>query len=237
MAGPRAERERPGVITPRLIVDDVYAQLMALIMDGHVGPGMPLSIDALAREFGVSSSPVREALTRLEATGLVQRIALRGYRVAPELGVDELAELMTARLILEPPAAAAASTEPSPEFLAALRRSVEALSDAPRGPEFGAYREYFEADRAFHRLIFENSNNRFLDLAYGALGGQVQRFRLFSGRGVTDAEPTILEHSRILEAIAARDSAAASAAMHDHVAGVRERALRDLENRDDVPAS
>jgi DNA-binding GntR family transcriptional regulator len=233
MAGPKAERARPGVITPRLIVDDVYAQLMALIMDGHVGPGMPLSIDALTREFGVSSSPIREALARLESTGLVQRFALRGYRVAPELGAEELAELMSARLILEPPAAAAAGADPTPEFLDALQRSVDALSDAPRGPEFGSYRQYFEADREFHRLIFANSHNRFLDAAYGALGGQVQRFRLFSGRGVTDAEPTIAEHTRILKAIAASDSAAAAAAMHDHVAGVQARALRDLTTRDD----
>ncbi len=64
---------RPGVITPRLIADDVYGQLMRLIIDGHVEPGQTLGIDALAREFGVSSSPVREALARLEATGLVRR--------------------------------------------------------------------------------------------------------------------------------------------------------------------
>src|SRR5690606_29924397 len=75
MAGASSRGERPGVITPRLIADDVYAQLMSLIMDGHVEPEQPLSIDALAREFGVSSSPIREALARLESTGLVRRYA------------------------------------------------------------------------------------------------------------------------------------------------------------------
>jgi DNA-binding GntR family transcriptional regulator len=219
---------RPGVITPRLVADDVYIQLMSLIMDGHVEPEQPLSIDALAREFGVSSSPVREALARLESTGLVRRVALRGYRVAPEFSANELAELMDARLVLEPPAAAAASREPSTEFIAELREQVDVLRRAPRGREFEDFRDYFEADRQFHRAIFAHANNRFLDLAYGALGGQVQRFRLFSGRGVTDAEPTIAEHSHVLEAIAAHDSVAAAEAMRTHLLGVRARALNDL---------
>ena len=93
---------RPGLIRARLVVDDVYDQLIVLIVDGHVAPEDPLSIDALAREFGVSSSPVREALARLESTGLIRRVAMRGYRVAPALDVEELSELMDARLLIEP---------------------------------------------------------------------------------------------------------------------------------------
>lgn len=231
MAGASSRGERPGVITPRLIADDVYAQLMSLIMDGHVEPEQPLSIDALAREFGVSSSPIREALARLESTGLVRRYALRGYRVAPEFTAGELAELMDARLVLEPPAAAAASRNPSQRFIDELHEQVEALRRAPKGREFEDFRDYFEADRQFHRVIFANTDNRFLDMAYAALGGQVQRFRLFSGRGVTDAEPTIAEHSHVLEAIASGDAEAASTAMRDHLQGVRSRALADLEGR------
>lgn len=231
MAAASERGPRPGVITPRLVADDVYVQLMSLIMDGHVEPEQPLSIDALAREFGVSSSPVREALARLESTGLVRRFALRGYRVAPEFSASELAELMDARLVLEPPTAAAASLDPSPSFLAELREQVDVLRRAPLGREFEDFRDYFEADRQFHRVIFAHSNNRFLDLAYGALGGQVQRFRLFSGRGVTDAEPTIAEHSHVFEAIASRDPAEAEAAMRSHLEGVRSRALADMEGR------
>lgn len=224
--------DRPGVITPRLIADDVYTQLMSLIMDGHVEPEQALSIDALAREFGVSSSPVREALARLESTGLVRRYALRGYFVAPEFTAAELGELMDARLVLEPPAAAAASHDPSAHFVDELHAQVEALKNAPRGREFEDFRDYFEADRQFHRVIFAHAGNRFLDLAYGALGGQVQRFRLFSGRGVTDAEPTIAEHGRVLEAIASQNPDEAAAAMRDHLTGVRSRALSDFEARD-----
>src|SRR5690349_12487666 len=103
---------RPERISPRLVVDDVHDQLLRLIIDGHLPADSPLSIDALAREFGVSSSPVREALTRLESTGLVQRLALRGYRVAAALTAEELADLIDARLLLEPAVAAAAAVRP-----------------------------------------------------------------------------------------------------------------------------
>ncbi len=62
--------------------DSVSAALRARIVDGSYGPGEPVRIDIVARELEVSQTPVREALARLEATGLVVREALRGYRVA-----------------------------------------------------------------------------------------------------------------------------------------------------------
>jgi len=220
--------ERPGAIEPRLVVDDVYSQLVTLIMDGHVLPGDALSIDALAREFEVSSSPLREALARLEATGLVRRYANRGYRVAPLLSPAELTDLIEARLILEPVAARQAAGEPSADFLAALRDAVDDLAAAPRGEDFETFRDYLEADQRFHQLIFQNAGNDFLARAYGPLGGQMQRFRLFSGAGVTDAQDTIHEHAAVLRAIEAGDSEAAAAAMTAHLEGVRGRALHEI---------
>ena len=125
---------RPGIIRPRLVVDDVYDQLVVLIVDGHVQPEDALSIDALAREFGVSTSPVREALARLESTGLIRRVAMRGYRVAPALQASELRELMDARLLIEPGAAArAAAASPREGTVAALDDAVVDLAHAPRG--------------------------------------------------------------------------------------------------------
>ena len=80
----------------------MYEELLASLVDGRHEPGDALSIDGVARELEVSPTPVREALARLESTGLVTRIAMRGYRVAPTLSTEELAELMDARLAIEP---------------------------------------------------------------------------------------------------------------------------------------
>ncbi|WP_314504579.1 GntR family transcriptional regulator [uncultured Microbacterium sp.] len=220
---------RPGVIRPRLVVDDVYDQLVVLIVDGHVAPEEPLSIDALAREFGVSTSPVREALARLEATGLIRRMAMRGYRVAPALQASELRDLMEARLLIEPGAAArAASATPRAGTVAALDAAVEDLAKAPRGSSYESFREYYEADRRFHHAVVAGTGNRFIMQSYEALGGQFQRFRLFSGRGVTDADATIAEHAAVRDAIESGDARAAAAAMHAHLDGVTTRSLGEL---------
>lgn len=221
--------QRPGIIRPRLVVDDVYDQLVVLIVDGHVAADDALSIDALAREFGVSTSPVREALARLESSGLIRRAAMRGYRVAPPLEASELGELMDARLLIEPGAAArAAGMSPRDITVSQLDDAVAELAGAPRGSSFESFREYYEADRRFHHAVISGTRNRFVMQSYDALGGQFQRFRLFSGRGVTDAEATIAEHRAVREAIAAGDAHAASATMTAHLEGVRERSLTEL---------
>lgn len=220
---------RPGAIRPRLVVDEVYDRLVELIVDEHIAADARLGIDALSRELGVSTSPMREALARLEATGLVRRTALRGYRVAPELTPAELVQLLDARLLIEPGAAgAAAARHPTVDLTADLDSAIRALSDAPRGSTFESFREYYEADRRFHHVVIAGTGNPFIAHAYDALGGQFQRFRLFSGRGVTDAEATIAEHSAVRDAIAAGDPQGADAAMRRHLIGVRARALFEL---------
>lgn len=220
---------RPQRISPRLVVDDVHDQLLRLIIDGHIGAESPLSIDALARDFGVSSSPVREALTRLEATGLVQRLALRGYRVAPALDAEEMADLFDARILLEPTiAAAAAKRSDRAGLIRGLDENVADLERAPRGDRSGSLHAYYEADREFHRAIVAGTRNRFLVHAYDALGAHVQRFRLFSGGGVTDATETIAEHRAITRAIESGDSLASDAAMRQHLSNVKSRALSEL---------
>jgi DNA-binding GntR family transcriptional regulator len=211
------------------VVDEVYDRLVELIVDGRIAADAPLGIDALSRELGVSTSPIREALARLESTGLVRRMALRGYRVAPELTPTELGQLLDARLLIEPAAASnAASRHPTSNLAADLDETIRVLRDAPRGPTFESFREYYEADRRFHRAIIAGTGNPFIAHAYDALGGQFQRFRLFSGRGVTDAEATIAEHSAVRDAIAGGDAVGAEAAMRRHLTGVRSRALGEL---------
>lgn len=212
----------------QVLTDHVYDQLLAMLMDGRYEPSEALSIDGIARELDVSATPVREALARLEVTGLVIRVALRGYRVAPLLSTAELAELMDARLIIEPANAARACERATPDLIAALERSIADLSAAPRGPEFAEYREYWQADMRFHELIAEGAGNRFLLMAYNCLGGSVQRFRLFTGLGVTDAEYAISEHTAILAAFRDQSPERARQEMTNHLHGVKNRGSKDV---------
>ncbi len=210
-----------------VLADQVYTEILARLMDGKLESGDPLSIDGTARDLGVSPTPVREALARLEATGMVVRAALRGYRVAPVLSHDELLDLMDARLLIEGHTAEVACQNADEAFLAKLEDSIDDLRQAPNGPHFSDYRSYWEADERFHRTIAEQAGNRFLMGAYNSLGGHVHRFRLFGGTGVRDARSAIEEHTQIVAAMRRGDAAEARAAMAGHLSGVRDRAAQE----------
>ncbi len=215
-----------------ILADQVYKEILARLMDGDLKSGDPISIDGTARALGVSPTPVREALARLESTNMVVRAALRGYRVAPLLTHEELLDLMDARLLIEPYNAELACGRAEASFLESLERSIDDLREAPNGPHFSDYRSYWEADERFHRLIAEQAGNKFVLGAYESLGGHVHRFRLFSGLGVQDARSAIEEHARILQALRRGDPAAARIAMAGHICGVRERAIHEYESAD-----
>ncbi|NUT71170.1 GntR family transcriptional regulator [Pseudarthrobacter sp. C4D7] len=220
-----------GGVSRQVLADHVYEALLVALMDGRLEAGTPVSIDGMARELDVSPTPVREALARLEATGMVRRTALRGYRVAPLFSPEELADLMDARLVIEPANAFMACRHAGRELAGKLQQAIEDLKAAPRGPSFAEFRAYWEADERFHRLIAESADNQFLLSAYNALGGQVQRFRFFGGLGVTDADFAIAEHTEILKAFEAGDPELARQKMIDHIEGVKQRSQHDSEVR------
>ncbi len=218
-------------VSRQVLADHVYEALLIALMDGRLEAGTPVSIDGMARELDVSPTPVREALARLEATGMVRRTALRGYRVAPLFSPEELADLMDARLVIEPANAFMACSHADGELTAQLAQAIDDLKAAPRGPSFSEFRAYWEADERFHRLIAEHADNQFLLSAYNALGGQVQRFRFFGGLGVTDADFAIAEHTEILRAFEAGDAEMARQKMIAHIEGVKQRSQHDSEVR------
>jgi DNA-binding GntR family transcriptional regulator len=214
-------------VSRQVLADHVYEEILESLMDGRLEPGAQVSIDGTARDLDVSPTPVREALARVEHTGLVVRVALTGYRVAPVFSRDDFANLMDARLVIEPVITQLACRRMTPELLGDLRQSIVDLKEAPRGPSFAEFRDYLDADERFHRLIAENSGNPFMLAAYEALGGQVQRFRLFGGVGITDADHAIAEHQAVFNAIELGEPEAAAAAMTEHVGRVRQRAMED----------
>lgn len=220
-------RQQGRGVSRQVLADHVYAELLASLMDGRLAPGAVVSIDGTARDLDVSPTPVREALARLEHTGMVRRVALKGYRVAPVFTREDFAELMEARLAIEPVNARLACKRISRNGLLQLERAVEDLKSAPRGPSFAEFKDYLEADERFHQLIAQESGNQFMEAAYSALGGQIQRFRLFGGVGITDAESAIAEHRAVLDALLSGDADTAEAAMAEHIRQVRSRAIAD----------
>lgn len=205
----------------------MYDLLLEQFMDGTRGAGEPLNIGALTRELDVSQTPLREALARLEHTGLVRREALKGYSVAPQFSADELEKLMDARLVLEPTLAARAAQHASSEFLAELRASISDLERSSRGADTDSdsFRLYWSSDDRFHLLIAHQSGNEFLEGAYRSLSGQVQRYRLFVKAGATHAHSAAEEHGAIYRALEAGEPERAANLMRTHIERARDRAL------------
>ncbi len=210
-----------------MLADQVYEQLVEQLLDGALEPGDAVSIDGTARSLGVSPTPVREALARLESTGSVTRIALRGYRVANLPSAQEMADIMDARLVIEPHLIELACRRATQGFLEQLDDAIEAQVRAPRDSSAAAIRDYHRADERFHRMIAEHADNEPLLRAYDALGGHGQRCRLFVGVGVRDAEYAIAEHRQVLEALRRGRSSEVYRIMYDHITAVKERALAE----------
>ncbi|MFC5947503.1 GntR family transcriptional regulator [Pseudonocardia lutea] len=207
----------------------MYEVLLTQLMDGTRKPGEPLNIGALGRELEVSQTPLREALARLEHSGLVQREALRGYFVAPAFTHREMTKLAAARELIEPAIAAESALRRTPEFLAELAVTIQELADSAETADTDSegFRLYWTSDARFHTLIAAQADNPFLESAFQALSGPVQRFRLFMKAGHAHAERAAAEHQRILDALAQGDPIAASAEMLSHVRAASERALKE----------
>ena len=204
-------------------------------MSGRVAPGDPVGIDSLSRDFDVSPTPIREALARIETTGLIVREPLRGYRVAPVMSADEFCQLTEARLLIEPYNAAAACRRRSGQMGAELNQALARMKQAPTGPTYQEFRLYLEADAEFHAIISRYAGNHFLTEALTRLGAHQHRFRLFGDAGVTDAPLAIKEHEAILAAIESGPPDEARRAMKRHIQNVFQRAICDSPLAGQVP--
>jgi DNA-binding GntR family transcriptional regulator len=221
----------------KVLRDGVFDRLVGMLLGDSFVPGASLNIDGLARELGVSPTPVREALVQLEHTGLVSRIALRGYRVAAPLTTDEISQLNDARLIVELGALDIALHQPDtlePLLDAAHKQHLEvvtAIRDSPvPGDEverIAAYRRFYDADWAFHFTIMQHANNRFILQMADALGSHIHRLRQSVELGLRDMTEATIEHGRILRALQDGDPAKTRQAMRDHLEAVRSRSLAD----------
>jgi DNA-binding GntR family transcriptional regulator len=219
--------------------DSAYDILLDMLLGGSLRPNVSLSIDGLARELGVSPTPIREALVQLEHTGLVERTALRGYRVAPPFTAEQIEQLIDARAIVELGALNLAL--PHRDSLVSVLRSAHedhqrVIADIDAVPEetltederIASYRRYFDADWGFHLAILEHAQNPFVVQLAVSLGAHLHRLRQTVLVGLTDSHAASTEHARILGALeSGAPDEQVRAALRDHIEAVRSRAIAD----------
>lgn len=192
----------------------VYSALRQSILDGQITPGTRINIDAVSKRLGVSPTPVREALQRLEGDNLLVYYPSRGYSTTPLLSFGELRSLFEFRLLVEPWAARSAAVERLSNPSGALRAELAALEQQVH--ETANMREDLVAhDARFHDLVLASAGNQVVQQAYVQTHCHLHMFRLYPAD--LDGRITLMEHQEICEAIAARDPAAAEDAMSEHI--------------------
>lgn len=200
---------------PPALTEEVHARLFEQLMTHSIAPGTKLSVDALARSLNVSQTPIREALARLEAQGLVVKVHLVGYRVADRIAPDRLEQIYEFRLLTEPHMAARAaermSTQERTNLLAQCQR-MESDHDIHTPQDYAGFSRL---DETFHHTIAVASGNTVIKDALSGLHLHVHLFRM--SQPPTAVSDAIEEHSRIAQAIAAADPQAAADAMRNHI--------------------
>lgn len=209
------------------LAGQVYDVLVTMILSEELVPLQPLRIHSLARKLGVSATPVREALVRADAIGIVQRENNKGFRVAPRPAAAELEDLFEARIVVEAKTASLAAMRADEELIEHLERTWEYQKSWGAKQSFASFRGFLDADREFHALIAKAAGNRFLSSALEMLGSHVQRYRSFDDQVVTDQAETLVEHRGIIEALRDMNALAAESAMTLHLANLRSRVRQE----------
>jgi DNA-binding GntR family transcriptional regulator len=235
--------------SPKLI-EELANKIQAKIFSGEFAPGTRLKQELLAQEFDVSRTPIREALSRLEAKGIVSQAQHRSAVVrAPSS--REISEMYQVRAELEGLAAQLCARWITDQQLAELRIShdefVQAVKDLrerdaeqrakasradPKWFEHAAER-WIEMNAKFHKTINEASNNRFLArTVLDVTSGYARSVMLSSALGMNSfrIESNISHHERILKALEEREPARARRAMVDHILESSEFVIASFAN-------
>ncbi|MDH6453828.1 MULTISPECIES: GntR family transcriptional regulator [unclassified Streptomyces] len=221
--GVRGEHTHSEVPIPRPVVQrasvrgQILDALRKALVAGELRPGEVYSAPALGERFGVSATPVREAMQQLALEGAVEVVPNRGFRVV-ERGARELAELAEVRALIEVPVVLRLARSVPVERWAELRPVAEATV---RAASSGCAATYAEADRTFHRAVLRLSGNEQLvqvseDLhrrsQWPLVGGSVSR-------GRADLLADAVEHTALLDALIARDLDVVRGLVGGHFAG------------------
>lgn len=213
----------------------VYHTLLERIVTGTAKPGSRLVIDQIARELEISLIPVREALARLGAEGLVEYRLNHGYRVTPSPTAQSYREIFIARLALETGAVRYAPAPVDADRLLRLREINEQIGRLRPGRSYRGFHRFVELNDAFHLTLVELSRNKALLDLYSKLAYGSRTIRRLQGRGVPDLAQNVREHNEIIDALHQHDLRKAAEAAEHHILAGMERFLLDLEPAQPTP--
>jgi DNA-binding GntR family transcriptional regulator len=206
------------VIDPKLSTV-AYGALLDMILRGTIAPGELVTERQIAARLGMSRTPVREAVRRLEGEGTLER-QRDGALIVRPYSMEVFLQALAVRRLLEGEAARLAAGKMAPAVLAAARDRTERLR------RDGLAETARQDDRDFHAAIAEASGNPVLATTISDLRKRTAMFRL--GRLPERVDQVCDEHLTILDALASGNGEAARAAMQSHIDNVRAHLLQRL---------
>lgn len=219
------------IIARKSLHGELVPLLRELIIGGELKPGEKIPEQALCLRFGVSRTPLREALKVLAAEGLLQLSPNRGASVA-RITSEEIDELFPIMGALEALAGEIACTRLRPTDLAHLRGMHEEMVEAYRR---GDVAPYIRLNRAIHDALFEIAANRSLTAFYNNLMVRIHSVRYVAKKSPHRWREAVEDHERMMAALEARDGALLAEILREHLhhkAGMVHEALAELDEPD-----
>ena len=221
----------PTPLRPASLHEEVATRLRSMVFERQLMPGQWIDELALARDWQISRTPLREALKVLAAEGLVTPVPRQGCKVT-ELSEDDADELFPVMALLEGRCAFEAVRKARPADVKALRKLHDVLERHAAANNIDGY---YRANHDFHTKVQALADNRWLDRATNDL----RRFvRLLRGRQLNwpgRVQASIEEHRLLMDAVEQRDAALAERLMHDHLMA-QLAALKALRAHEQVQA-
>lgn len=200
----------------------VLHALRAAIISGELEPGTVYSAPSLGARFGVSATPVREAMLDLVREDLVEIVPNKGFRVT-EISESILDEITELRLLIEPAVVGRVTPIIPDADIPELRTLAQDIVDHAVA---GNLIEYTEADRVFHLRLLAYANNGRMSSLVSELRAHARLYGLSALLALGELEQVAREHLTIVDTIARRDPEAVVSLMHDHISQTRGRWAR-----------
>lgn len=204
--------------------DAAYVMVRGRILTGALPAGTVVEQEGLARQLGLSTTPVREAMRRLEAEGLLHQVAHREMRV-PGLTSREVIELYDVRLKLDPHAVSLGARNAEDAQRARVRELLE-LSQA------GSSTDRLEHNYQLHRAMYVASDSAVLIEILDRLWDRSDRYRMILVRGEDTANTAHAEHEAIVEAFCSGGATTAGRLLREHLAAARDVLLKKVKDNE-----
>lgn len=208
--------------------DVVFHTLRQAILKGEMKPGERLMEIQLAQKLGVSRTPVREAIRKLELEGLVLMIPRKGAEVA-EITIEDLVDVLEVRGALEELAVKDACDHITEEQLEDLKEAAETFRKALEHKDLVACAQ---ADMDFHEIIYGATNNRRLVQMLNNLREQMYRYRMEYLKDARTHKILLKEHDAIRCALKKHDKVGAGNAIRIHIENQKRSIVNSLKNRE-----